>query len=157
MPDGLRELVKACEKLKMKHYFPPIIFIGAEHGASKQEILSLKWSDIDFAYSDIGIIRFFRTKTKKLRTEFLMPRTKQDLIEWREHQKWMRHRKKVDDNGSDLVFCRLDGTPIDRFDKSWRKVRELVGFKNLHFHDLRHTFCSNLLLSGSDLKDCRWS
>ena len=46
----------------------------------------------------------------------------------------------------------LDGTPLKRFDKAWRRTCALAGFNNLHFHDLRHTFCSNLILAGSDLK-----
>jgi site-specific recombinase XerD len=35
------------------------------------------------------------------------------------------------------------------------KARTSAGFPKLHFHDLRHTFCSNLILSGSDLKDVK--
>lgn len=54
-----------------------------------------------------------------------------------------------------FVFCRLDGTPIKSFDKAWREARRIAGFDGLHFHDLRHTFCSNLLLSGVDLKDVK--
>jgi site-specific recombinase XerD len=74
---------------------------------------------------------------------------------WREHQKWMRHRKKIDNGRRDFVFCTLSGTPIKRFDTSWRAVCKVAGFENLHFHDLRHTFCSNLFLSGADLKDVK--
>lgn len=67
----------------------------------------------------------------------------------------MRHRKKIQQVSSDFVFCRLDGTPIKRIDTAWRRVRESAGLKDLHFHDLRHTYCSSLLLSGSDLKDVK--
>gem|GEM_PF-2794161 len=45
-----------------------------------------------------------------------VPRTRQALLDWREHQDWMRYRKKIK-HLSGLVFCRLDGTPIKRFDK----------------------------------------
>lgn len=155
MPDALRKLIEASQKLRAKYYLPAMIYLGAEHGASKQEVLDLKWSDVNFDYSGIGLIRFFRTKTKLERTEFLMPRTRQALIEWHQHQEWMNHRKKIKDNGSGLVFCRLDGTPIRRFDKAWREARKIAGFDGLHSHDLRHTFCSNLLLSGVDLKDVK--
>lgn len=31
----------------------------------------------------------------------------------------------------------------------------MAGLNDFHYHDLRHTFCSNLLLSGSDLKDVK--
>lgn len=155
MPDALKKLVEACKTLRARYYLPAAIYLGAEHGASKQEVLDLKWSDISFEYAGIGLIRFFRTKTKKMRTEFLMPRTRQALIDWHQHQAWMRHRKKIKENGSGLVFCRLDGTPIKRFDKGWRQARKIAALDWLHFHDLRHTFCSNLLLSGADLKDIK--
>jgi site-specific recombinase XerD len=155
MPDQLKKLVDASQQMKAGTYLSAMIYLGAEHGASRQEILTLKWADIDFNFDGRGLIRFFRSKTKRQRTEYLMPQTRQALLEWREHQAWMRHRKKITDNGPGLVFCRLDGTPIQRFDKAWRKARRLAGFENIHFHDLRHTFCSNLLLSGSDLKDVK--
>jgi site-specific recombinase XerD len=49
----------------------------------------------------------------------------------------------------------LDGTPIKNFNKAWWHVLNIVGLKNFHFHDLRHTFCSNLLLSGGTIKDAK--
>jgi integrase len=155
LPDKLRKLIDASQQLKARFYLPTMICLGAEHGASKQEILDLKWSDIDFDFDGRGLIRFFRSKTKRERTEYLMPQTKQALLEWRAHQEWMRHRKRIVDNGPGLVFCRLDGRPIQRVDGAWREARRLAGLEGFHFHDLRHTFCSNLLLSGSDLKDVK--
>ena len=56
---------------------------------------------------------------------------------------------------SDRVFCRIDGTPVKSFKKAWWNVLRVAGIQNFHFHDLRHTFCSNLILSGSDLKDVK--
>lgn len=82
-----------------------------------------------------------------------MPRTKQALLDWRDHLKWTRHRKKIDHIKTDFVFCHLDGTPIKNFNKSWWRVFELAGIKD--FHDQRHTFCSNLILSGAGLKEVK--
>jgi site-specific recombinase XerD len=101
------------------------------------------------------MVRFFRTKNRRERTEYLMPPSRQALIDWRDHLKKMLHRKKIKGLKSDHVFCRLDGTPIKRFDKAWRKVCKEAGIKGFHFHDLRHTFCSNLLLAGSNLKNVK--
>ena len=74
---------------------PAIIYLGAEHGAAKQEILSLKWSDIDFEFKGRGLIKFYRTKNKRKRTEFLMPRTKQALLDWKDHLEHTRDRINV--------------------------------------------------------------
>ena len=155
LPHELNTLVAASRQTKAKYYMPALIYLAAEHGASKQEALSLLWSDITFDYHGKGLIRFFRTKNDRERTEYLMPRTKQALLEWQEHQKWMRAKKKIDTNGSMLVFSHLDGSPLKNFNRAWWSSCEIAGIENFRFHDLRHTFCSNLILSGSGLKEVK--
>ena len=115
----------------------------------------MKWSKIDFDYNGNGLITLFRTKTKRERTDTLMPRTKQALLDWRDHLKWMRHRTNVINIKTDFVFCHLDGSPIKNFNKAWWRSLEIAGIQDFHFHDLRHTFCSNLILSGAGLKDVK--
>jgi len=154
-PSDLDKLIEASRKIRAKYYMPAIIYLGAEHGACRQEILDLIWPKIVFDYGERGIITMFRTKNKNERTEFLMPRTRQALMEWREHQKWMRHRKRLRDDISGYVFSKLDGERMLRFDKAWHEACRIAGIANLHFHDLRHTFCSNLILSGAGLKDVK--
>ena len=154
-PVRIDKLVEASQQTRAKFYMSALIYLGAEHGAAKQEALSLTWKDIDFDFECRGLIRFYRTKNKHERTEFLMPRSKRALLEWRDHLIWMRHRKKIKPIRSDMVFCRLNGHPIQGFDKAWRHTRKLAGLDDLHYHDMRHTFCSNLILSGSGLKDVK--
>ena len=155
LPAELERILKASQNLRSRFYLPAAILLGAEHGASKQEILSLEWSKINFGFQDIGLIEFFRTKTGRKRTEYLMPRTKSALLEWQAHLNFMRHRKRIRNINTDLVFCHLDGSPMKRFDKAWKKTLEMAGIKGLHFHDLRHTFCSNLIISGAGIKDAK--
>ena len=95
LPHEVDKLIEATKQTRSKFYLPAIIYLGAEHGAAKQEILGLKWSKIDFDYNGNGLITLFRTKTKRERTDTLMPRTKQALLDWRDHLKWMRHRTNV--------------------------------------------------------------
>lgn len=155
LPHELDRLIRATGKVKAKYYMPAIIYLGAEHGASKQEILSLKWSNVDFEFSGIGLVNFFRTKNQRERTEFLMPRTREALLNWQEHLNFMRHRKKIVEIGSDFIFCHLNGQPLKNFKSAWKKILTTAGIENFHFHDLRHTFCSNLILSGASLKDVK--
>ncbi len=154
-PRELDNLVRATMTTRAKFYMPAIIYLGAEHGASKQEILSLEWRDIQFENGDDGLIRLFRTKNEKERTGCIMPRTRIALSEWKKHLEYKRHRQKVTVVKSDHVFCRIDGTPIKSFNKAWWAALKEAGIKDFHFHDLRHTFCSNLLMAGGDLKDAK--
>jgi len=155
LPNEVDKLIKATQQTRAKFYLPAMIYLGAEHGAAKQEILGLKWSKVDFDYNGIGLITLYRTKTKMERTDSLMPRTKQALLDWREHLEWMRHRKKIKNIKTDFVFCHLDGSPINNFNKAWWRSLEIAGIQDFHFHDLRHTFCSNLILSGAGLKEVK--
>ena len=155
LPHAIDDLIKASQETRSKFYMPALIFLGAEHGTSRQEALSLKWGDIDFDFQGKGLIRLFRNKNKRERTEYLMPRTKQALQDWKKHLEWMRHRKRIEIIEPDTVFCRLNGTPLKRFDNAWRRICKIASIDDFHYHDLRHTFCSNLLLSGSDIKDVK--
>ena len=84
-----------------------------------------------------------------------MPRTKKALLNWKAHLEYMRHRRKINEIKSDHVFCRLNGAPIKGFDSAWNAICKLAGFDDFHYHDLRHTFCSNLIMSGSDIKEAK--
>jgi integrase len=84
-----------------------------------------------------------------------MPRTKNALIDWKNHLEFKRKKDGIKEIKSDNVFCRIDGTPIKCFNKAWWRVLEIAGIQDFHFHDLRHTFCSSLLMAGGDLKDAK--
>jgi len=116
--------------------------------------LNLRWSDIDFEFGDKGLITFYRKKNGVKRTHPLMPRTKAALLKWRDHQSYMRRRKRIVTE-SDFVFTWYNGTPIKQFYKSWRRVCRIAGLEGFRFHDLRHTYCSNLMLFGADIKDVK--
>jgi integrase len=93
LPNQLDDLLKACHQLQRPAYMSCLVLLGAEHGTSRQEALSLKWTDISSDYRGKGLINLFRTKNGVRRTVPLMPRTKQALLQWLKHQAWTRHRK----------------------------------------------------------------
>jgi site-specific recombinase XerD len=66
-----------------------------------------------------------------------------------------REKQNLNELLSNRIFCRINGEPIKRFDSAWRSVCKSANITDLHFHDLRHTFCSNLLLAGGDLKSVK--
>lgn len=155
LPHELENLVISADTGRTRFYLLPLVLLGAEHGASRQECLSLKWEDLNFDFQGVGMIRFYRTKNCRERTEFLMPRTRQALLRWRNHLLHRRKRTKCKVVRDDHVFCHLNGKPMRRFDSSFKDACERAGIKDFHFHDLRHTFCSNLILAGAGLKDAK--
>ena len=53
--------------------------------------------------------------------------------------------------GSDLVFCRPDGTPIRDIRKTWSLACKRAGVRCLRLHDCRHTVASLLVSNGASL------
>ena len=155
LPEELDLLLRCASKKGGRKYLPAIILLGAEHGASRQECLNLKWEDIKLNYGKLGLIHFYRDKTELERTDWLMPRTRKAILDWWNHLEYIRKKKKVRVKRNDYVFCLMDGTPIERFDAAFKSAVKEAGFKDFHFHDLRHTFCSNLILSGVGIKEVK--
>jgi len=52
---------------------------------------------------------------------------------------------------SEHVFCHEDGTKILDIRKCFWTALKKSGIKDFHFHDLRHTFASQMVMSGIDL------
>jgi len=151
-PDEIEILLSAAEKAKTRHYMVLAILLAVEHGCSRQEVLDLKWSDIDLDFGDNGTIHFFRTKNNQERLHYIMPRTREALLKRQAHLHMMREKRgiKVKD---EYVIGRLDGTPFTNFNKAWRTIRDACGFdKKLNFHDHRHTYCTSIVLAGGSTK-----
>jgi site-specific recombinase XerD len=53
------------------------------------------------------------------------------------------------------IFCNNEGKPYGDIKKSWLTAVKKAGIINFHFHDLRHTFASQLVMSGVDLNTVR--
>ena len=148
---ALMDLLKIAGLARSKNYMVLAILLAAEHGAAKQEILSLQWDDIDFEFDGLGWIHFFRLKNEVKRLHPLkMHRTRDALLQRRKYLANFRHINENQVQG--YVICHPDGTPIGDIKTAWGNIREAAGLGDYHFHDLRHTFCSNLLRSGASLK-----
>ena len=153
-PDKVDELLRAAANGRAKHYLPLAILLAVEHGASKQEILDLTWDDVTLDYGETGVIRFHRTKTDVERVHRIMPRTRQALLDRREHLADRRASRGIEAKGNHVVG-HLDGTRLSGFKSAWKRACQDIGMDGFHFHDNRHTFCSNIIMAGGTLKHAK--
>ena len=111
--------------------FKPILLIGINTGMRPNEILSLKWDDVNLK-EDYLLVK--DSKNYESRYIPIHPKLRNVLIEL-----------KVNSNSE----CVFEG--IKYIYKQWRKAHKLSGIKHCRFYDLRHTFASNLVMNGVDL------
>src|SRR5208282_4030866 len=135
------------------------------------ELLSLTWDDVDF----VGGIIFVRTsKSGEGRRIPMSPSAHRTLSILRKaRQKRLRLRVVRQSEGSRYVFTAPQGGFLMNLNREWygRSSRasrygrsgvelplragagalERAGIADLHFHDLRHTFASRLVMAGVDL------
>lgn len=123
-----------------KGYLRSIIVTALFTGMRKSEILGLKWVDYDFGR---GLIRLVRTKNNEIRTIPMNDLVKKALIAIPKHK------------DSPYIFCRYNGKQFRNVRKSFDKLLKVCRIEGFRFHDMRHTFASQLVMSGVDLNTVR--
>ncbi|MFC1621604.1 tyrosine-type recombinase/integrase, partial [Candidatus Omnitrophota bacterium] len=118
----------------------PIITLALFTGMRRGEILKLKWQDMDFQR---GIIYLLDTKNGAKREVFMNELVRKALIKVRKHP------------DSSYIFCDKKGKPYHDIRKSFWTALNKSGILNFRFHDLRHTFASQLVMSGIDINTVR--
>ena len=121
-------------------YLKSILIVALNTGMRRGEILGLKWHDIDFKRD---IIYLLDTKNNDKREVPMNDLAKKALIGVPKHP------------DSPYIFCRKDGKPYKDIRKSFFTALKKAGIINFRFHDLRHTFASQLVMSGIDLNTVR--
>jgi integrase len=104
------------------------------------EILGLKWADVDLKRA---VLTLHDTKNGEKREVYINEQVKTALI---------RMPRNAE---SPYVFCGSNGKPYHDIRKSFWTALRKSGIKEFHFHDLRHTFASQLVMAGIDLNTVR--
>jgi len=117
-------------------YLKPILLTAYNTGMRYSEVLSLKWSDINF---NEGFITVTETKNGKYRTIPINETLKKTLL----------NMKELTD--SSIVFTKGNGEPVKDIRKSFNNAIKNSGVDKFVFHDLRHSFASRLVMKGVDL------
>ena len=129
-------LIDACDK-----HLQPIVMTALHTGMRKGEILKLKWENIDLKH---GFILLDRTKNGE-RREIPISQTLKSVL-----QGIIRRL--------DVPFVFYDtetGTPYRNVQRSFNSAMKRAKISDFRFHDLRHTFASQLVMAGIDLTTIR--
>jgi len=130
-------LLSACDD-RWRRHLRPIVICALDTGMRRGEILSLKWSDVDFE-ERVLTIRAFNTKTMKERQVSLTTRLMIELERlWEESPK----------NRAQLVFGFTSNVK-----KSFTSVRTKANLPDIRFHDLRHTAATRLVAAHLPLPE----
>ena len=139
-----------------------LFFLALYTGMRRNELLGVRWGDIDFMLGQIhvsrslcrlrsGEIDFRPPKTaSSRRTIDLGPSPILALKEHKEKQRLERVLLGMVVKDSDLVFSHFDGKPLmpDSVTHAWIKLVRRAGVKPIRLHDARHTHASLMLKQG---------
>ena len=101
--------------------------------------MSLKWIDINFNNSII-YLRSSVTKSKK---------NKQIPLDAELLEKFRELKKKTK---SQYVFCDNDGRELKNIRHAFEVALKKANITDFRFHDLRHTFASQMVMAGIDIR-----
>ena len=129
---------------------PDFIELALNTGCRKQELLSLKWEDVDFS---TRLLRLAQTKGGEWQTVPITDEARAVLI------RRMRRRDEVCPEGSYVFFHETPrpgadvGDQVQDLKKSFRHACLQADITDFRIHDLRHTFASWLVMDGVSLYD----
>jgi integrase len=139
MPNEIQTLLSKCDGL-LRNLLKPLVTVALHTGARKGELQSLQWPQVNF---DLGIISLLDTKNGE-RRDIPMNETTRETLQSLERK-------------SEFVFPNRNGKRIDdaQIQIAFAEALKRCKIEDFHFHDLRHTFASNLVMQGADLNDVR--
>jgi integrase len=120
-------------------HLKPIVETALHTGMRREEILSLKWEQINhgFIYLEGGMVKSGKGRQ--------IP-----INEWlTEVFKEVRRGNQLK---SEFVFCDAQGRRFQEVRTSFNGACRRAGIRDFTFHDLRHTFASRLVMNGVGLK-----
>jgi len=114
-----------------------IVLVALKTGMRQAELLNLRWTDIDFNANQIvlkrtksGRIRYIPLHPDVLDVLQGLPKSREYVFFEANEARWWHGKRRLD------------------FDA----VLDQAGIRDFRFHDLRHTFASELVMKGADIK-----
>ncbi len=146
-------------------YYYPVYYTAVSSGLRQAELLGLRWRDIDLdllslsvnrvLYKRRGVCLFREPKTTYSRRRVAMtPKLALFLREYKADRERLGREIGTSITLDDLVFAYGDGRPLDpsMLSHDFLKIAKKAGFSDVHFHTLRHSFASLMLMRGAKPK-----
>jgi len=130
--EEIKKLYDACAE-----HLKPIVIVALNTGMRKEEILNLKWKDLDFRNKIIYILDTKNNERQEIPINDIVYRA---LLALREKSE------------SPWVFSKKNGERYGNIRKAFEGAKKRARIVDFRFHDLRHTFASHLVMAGVDLK-----
>ena len=118
-------------------YLKNIVKAALLTGLRRGDLLSLKWADADL---EKGVL-FFNEQKKRSRRRIKVLNS--EMIEL---------LKSIPRGESETIFNGPEGKPLKDIKRSFRTALKKAGINDFHFHDLRHTSASYMVMRGASLK-----
>ncbi len=119
-------------------YFKPILLCAYMTGMRRSEIAQLRWENVDLEDRYIHVIETKNDEFRTIPISEVLIKTLQSL------------RKSSD---VDFVFSTHEGKPYTHktvWKRAWATALKNSGIGKCRFHDLRHTFISNLIVEEKE-------
>jgi len=136
-PEELDALMDACKK-SSNPLLHPAVRVAIGTGIRKGELQNLKWQSVDLITQ---MIYLEDTKNGDRRG---VPLNREILVVFHE----LKRSRRLD---TDLVFPSKNGKIGMEFRGAFRSALREAKIENFHWHDLRHTFASYLVMEGASL------
>ena len=119
-------------------------------GMRRGEILALKWDAVDIGSGFICVRRSYCRVSKEIREETKSKKIRRIPINSMLRAQLMELNNVTVGKGNVVPLLHSDS-----FRKIFARMAREAGVKVIRFHDLRHTFASNFLMSGGSIYDLR--
>jgi integrase len=151
-PEEVLALVRAADSEQDAAIYLTAAFTGLRRG----ELVALCWRDVDFARSHLRVRASYTDgvlstpKSGKMRSVPMAPDVAAALARLSQRPLWT--------SDDDQVFAGATGGHLDAsaLYRRYKAALKRAGLRDLRFHDLRHTFGTQVIATASILKVKEW-